>query len=77
MATLQVKNLPDELYADLREMAKARNITISAAVRSAIERDVSNAKWWDRWDKLPDRDINLDAVDLLREAREMRDAELE
>ena len=77
MATLQVKNLPDELYADLREMAKARNITISAAVRSAIERDVSYAKWWDRWDKLPDRDINLDAVDLLREAREMRDAEFE
>lgn len=77
MATLQVKNLPDELYDDLRKMAKARNITISAAVRNAIERDVANAKWWDRWDKFPTRKISLDAAELLREARELRDAELE
>ena len=77
MATLQVKNLPDALYDDLRKMAKARNMTISAAVRNAIERDISNAKWWDRWDKLPVRDINLDAANLLKEARELRDAELE
>ena len=76
MATLQVKNLPDELYDDLRKMAKAQNITISAAVRNAIEREVASAHWWDRWDKLPTSDINLDSAELLREARELRDAEL-
>ena len=77
MATLQVKNLPDELYDDLRKIAKARNMTISAAVRNAIERDLANSKWWDRWDKLSTRDISLDVADLLQEARELRDAELE
>lgn len=76
MATLQVKNLPDELYDDLRKMAKARNMTISATVKDAIERDVAHAKWWDRWDKLPTNDIQLDSAKLLREAREERDTEL-
>lgn len=77
MATLQVKNLPDETYERLRHLAKQRNTTISATVRRALDRELASAAWWDEWDKLPRYDLNVNSAELLREARELRDAGLE
>ena len=77
MATLQVKNLPDETYERLRVLAKQRNTTISATVRRAVDRELATAAWWDEWDKLPRYDLKVNSAELLREARELRDAGLE
>ena len=77
MATLQVKNLPDETYERLRALAKQRNTTISATVRRALDRELASAAWWDEWDKAPRFDLKVDSAELLREARELRDAGLE
>ncbi len=77
MANLQVKNLPDELYDQLRELAKERGLTISATVRETLEREVESAAWWRRWDSLPTRNRDFNASELLHEARELRDAGLE
>ena len=77
MATLQVKNLPDEMYERLRQLAKQRNTTISATVRHALDRELETAAWWDDWDKLPRSNLKINAPELLREARELRDAGLE
>lgn len=74
MATLQVKNLPDETYERLRQLAKRRNSTISATVRRAVDRELEAASWWDEWDKVPRSNIKIDSVELLREARKLRDA---
>ena len=74
MATLQVKNLPDETYERLRQLAKRRNSTISATVRHAVDRELETASWWDEWDKAPRSNVKIDSVGLLREARELRDA---
>ena len=77
MANLQVKNLPDDVYEQLRRLAKQRNTTISATVRHALDRELESATWWDNWDKTPRSNIKINAVELLREARNLRDAGLE
>lgn len=77
MATLQVKNLPEETYEQLRQLAKRRNTTISATVRQAVDRELEAASWWDDWDKTPRSNVKIDSAELLREARELRDAGLE
>ena len=76
MATLQVKNVPDEMYEQLRQLAKQRNTTISATVCRAVDRELQSAAWWDEWDKAPRSNLKIDSVALLREARQLRDAEL-
>ncbi len=77
MATLQVKNLPEETYEQLRQLAKRRNTTISATVRQAVDRELEAASWWDDWDKTPRSNVKIDSAELLREARKLRDAGLE
>ncbi|MXZ03437.1 MAG: ribbon-helix-helix protein, CopG family [Chloroflexi bacterium] len=77
MATLQVKNLPEETYEQLRQLAKRRNTTISATVRQAVDRELEAASWWDDWDKTPRSNVKIDSAELLKEARELRDAGLE
>ncbi len=76
MATLQVKNVPDEMYEQLRQLAKQRNTTISATVCRALDRELQTATWWDEWDKAPRSNLKINSVELLREARQLRDAEL-
>ncbi len=74
MATLQVKNLPEETYERLRRLAKRRNSTISATVRQAVDRELEAASWWDDWDKIPRSNVKINSAELLREARELRDS---
>ncbi|MCA1712112.1 MAG: hypothetical protein LC789_10945 [Actinobacteria bacterium] len=48
MATLQVKNLPDELHARLRDRAAAEHLTLSDYVTRLLRRDLSGpslAEW--------------------------------
>ena len=62
-ATLQVKNLPEETYEQLRQLAKRRNTTISATVRQALDRELEAASWWDDWDKTPRSNVKIDSAD--------------
>lgn len=77
MANLQVKNLPDDVYERIRRLAKQRNTTISATVRHALDRELETESWWDDWDKVPRNNLKVNAAELLREARDLRDAGLE
>lgn len=43
MSNLQVKNVPDGLYARLRDYAADSNLTISAVVLEAVERELAKA----------------------------------
>ena len=40
MATLQIKNVPDDLYAALRKQAKKNNRSIAAEVRALLQRNI-------------------------------------
>jgi antitoxin FitA len=42
MATITVKNIPDDLYANLKQSAAANHRSINGEVISCIERSVSN-----------------------------------
>ncbi len=44
MATLYVKNVPDELYEDLRRWARGRHRSIAAEVVFLLEENIPTAK---------------------------------
>ena len=69
MATLEIKNLPDEMYERLRQLAKQRNTTISATVINAVEREIRSAAWRQRWQSRPEIDLGVDGATLVQEAR--------
>ena len=69
MATLQVKNIPDEMYERLRKLAKDRQTTISATVINAVEREIRSAAWRERWQSRPEIDLGVDGATLVKEAR--------
>ena len=69
MATLQVKNIPDEMYERLRKLAKDRQTTISATVINAVEREIRSAAWRERWQSRPEIDLGVDGAALVKEAR--------
>ena len=73
MVDLGVKNVPDDPFAQLTKVAERRNLSIDEVVISAIEREVKNADWWERWDKSPRIELEIDAAELVREAREEND----
>lgn len=77
MASLQVKNVPDELHERLRRHARTRNCSISAAVLEAIERELARWEWNQRLADRPETDLGIDAAALLAEVRRQRDSELE
>ncbi|MEG4852720.1 hypothetical protein QUB10_17750 [Microcoleus sp. B5-D4] len=41
MATLQIENIPEELYARLQELAAAQNLSISAFAIAILEAELS------------------------------------
>ena len=69
MATLQVKNIPDEMYERLRKLAKDRQTTISATVINAVEREIRSAAWRERWQSRPEIDLGVDGAALVKKAR--------
>jgi len=77
MATLQVKNVPEGLHASLRRHARERSSTLSAAVLTAVERELARWEWRARLDQRPETDLGVEAAALLQEERSARDMELE
>lgn len=77
MANLQVRNVPETLHERLRQHARKRNCSMSAAVLDAIERELTRWEWRERLDKRPETNLGIDAATLLAEARRQRDTELE
>lgn len=77
MANLQVKNIPDELHDRLRRHARERNCTISAAVLTAVERELARWEWRERLAQRPPTDLGVPAADLLYAERTLREREVE
>ena len=75
MANLQVKNVPDALHERLRRHARDNNCTISAAVLTAVERELARWEWRKRLAQRPKTDLGVDVVTLIREERRLRDME--
>ena len=75
MANLQVKNVPDALHERLRRHARDNNCTISAAVLTAVERELARWEWRKRLAQRPKTDLGADVVTLIREERRLRDME--
>ena len=76
MATLQVKNVPESLHERLRRHARERSCTMSAAVLTAVERELARWEWRARLDRRPETDLGIAAAELLQEERSDRDMEL-
>ena len=77
MANLQVKNIPDELHERLRRHARERNCTISAAVLTAVERELDRWEWRARLAQRPLTELGVAAADLLQAERENRERTVE
>ena len=77
MANLQVKNIPNELYENLRAYARENNCTISAAVLSAVEAKVGMASFNRRLAERPITYLTKSAADTLAEERAQREGETE
>lgn len=75
MGNLQVKNIPDALHERLRRHARESNLTMSAVVLTALERELARREWRDRLAGRPETDLGAPASALLVEARSARDAE--
>ena len=77
MATLEVKNIPDEMFERLRALAAERQTSVDATVRDVLEGELKNAEWWRHWKTLPRTDRVIDAAELLHESRVLRENGLE
>ena len=73
MAHLLVKNVPDSLHDRLRCFARETNRTLSAAVLSAVERELEAWEWRKRLAGRSETDLGVDAATLIAEARTLRD----
>ena len=76
MATLQVRNVPDAVRERLRRHARERSCTMSAAVLTAVERELTRWEWRARLARRPETDLGIAAAALLREERSSRDKEI-
>ncbi len=76
MAALQVKNVPEALHECLRRHARERSCTMSAAVLTALERELTRWEWRTRLAQRPQTDLGIAAAALLREERSVRDMEI-
>ncbi|MDR1187307.1 MAG: hypothetical protein LBK95_07610 [Bifidobacteriaceae bacterium] len=75
MATLQIKNFPDDLHAILRQRAKAQGVTISQYVIEVLRRALTRPTT-DEWLARHDRprssagSRDFDSAALIREIRD-------
>ena len=77
MANLQVRNISDDLHDRLRRHARENNCTISAAVLTAVERELARWAWRKRLAQRPETDLGVEVAALLVEERSLRDVEME
>ena len=73
MATLQVKNLPEELHAGLRERAAREGLTLSDYVTRLVRRDLRRPAMNEWLDGLTSRPVrgDVDVVTLLDQVRDV------
>lgn len=64
MATLQVKNLPEELHASVAERARALHITMSEYVTRALRREVARPDFADWAERIATREDDVRAIDV-------------
>lgn len=76
MATLQVKNVPDQLHRRLRDFTRRHNPTLSEVVLEALERELARAEFQERLANRPQTELEDPAASLLEEAREQRDEDM-
>ncbi len=77
MSNIQVKNVPDTLHERLRSYARENRSTISAAVLSAVERELAIWEWRRHLVRRPETDLGVDAAALIAEERSGRAKEYE
>ena len=73
MANLQIKSIPDALHERLRRHARENNCTLSAAVLTAMERELARWEWCRHLAQRPETALGVEAATLLREERALRD----
>ncbi|MDE2904288.1 MAG: toxin-antitoxin system HicB family antitoxin [Chloroflexota bacterium] len=76
MATLNIRNIPDDLYERLRRYAREGNCSVSEVVVSALERELERLEWPERLARHPPTELGIDAATLIAEERRRRDLEL-
>ena len=72
MANLQVKNVSEDLHAELRDRAAREGTTLSELVTSLLRRELSlpsMAQWLDELKTLEPFDVEIDVPGLLDEVR--------
>lgn len=77
MADLHIRDIPDTLHERLKKHARKRNLSMSAAVLKAIERELDQWEWNERLSRMPPTDLRTDAAALLNDERRLRDLEIE
>ena len=72
MASLQVKNFPDDLHDKLRQRARAQHTTVSELVAQILDRELGRptmAEWLESVRKLPKTKGDIDITALMDEIR--------
>ena len=81
MSAIQVKNVPQDLHARLRQRAASQGRSVSSYVLDTLERDLalpSMREWLDNLKRDPVTDIGSEEiVGAIQEARDERDEQLE
>lgn len=80
MSNIQVKNVPEEMHAELRRRADEKGLTIRDYVLRLIEKDQlipTKRQWLDKVAELEPVDTAETAVEAVHRAREERERELE
>ena len=77
MATVQVRNIPEDMHKRLRRLAEKKNSSMNAILLAALERELTHAEWQEHWEQLPTTDVNMNAAKIIREERAKRDADLD
>ncbi len=77
MATLHIRNVPDELHERLRRIARKTNGTMRGIVLAALEKELERSEWRERMANRPVVDLGVPAARLIEEARAERDRELD
>ena len=76
MASLQVKNIPEDLHERLRRHARENHCTLRASVLAALERELARWEWRKRLAQRPKTSLGMPAVALVMEERSLRDPEI-
>lgn len=80
MSAIQIKNVPQELHARLRERARREKRNLSEYVLNVLERDLSlptTREWLDRVGQDPASDITSEEiVNTIHEGRAERDEQI-